>query len=294
MWGGIYGRTNATTICTVVNAFLCPSDTNPAPMADVAYGGDYHAVAATSYGPNLGLNRFNFGGKINGPVYTADSSDQLVSSTVKISTFTDGTSNTVVWSEWIKGKAGDPRQATDGLHMVYDAGGNLALRQVRGPGESPTGSPPRTARTSPVTDYSWKGEWWAAGGHPTYSHTQTPNRRSCFYDGLDSFLVPGIVRRPGLGPRHHHDDLGQLQPPRRRELPVHGRDRPVHQELGELPGLVWPGDPGRRRDRQLRFVLDRRAWANPTVCRNAGGAQPGRSPRPFPKSGPDPLASTIS
>ena len=192
MWGGIYGRTNATTICTVVNAFLCPSDTNPGADGRVFYGGDYHTVAATSYGPNLGLNRFNFGGKINGPVYY--------------------------------GRFERPAREQHGedldLHRRdeqhrrlerVDQGQGGRSRPSRATGSTWSMTPVATCRYDKYVgqanadwlaaqdcqnlarnkNYSWKGEWWAAGGHPTYSHTQTPNRRSCFYDGLDSFLVPG-------------------------------------------------------------------------------------------------------
>jgi prepilin-type N-terminal cleavage/methylation domain-containing protein/prepilin-type processing-associated H-X9-DG protein len=186
-WGGIYGRTNATVVCNVVNAFLCPSDGNRGGNGRFFYGGDYHTVASTSYGPNLGLNRFHNNGKINGPVYTIDPNDSNVSSTVKISTFTDGTSNTVVWSEWIQGDSGN---WVDGLSMVYDASGALPYNKNAGKPNADWLDAQDCQNLGTRQNYSWKGEWWAAGGHPTYSHTQTPNRRSCFYDGLDGFL-PG-------------------------------------------------------------------------------------------------------
>ena len=33
-----------------------------------------------------------------------------------------------------------------------------------------------------MQDYWWKGEFALSGGHNIYSHTQTPNRRSCYYN----------------------------------------------------------------------------------------------------------------
>jgi prepilin-type processing-associated H-X9-DG protein len=36
-------------------------------------------------------------------------------------------------------------------------------------------------------DYYWKGEFALSGGHNQYSHTQTPNRRSCYYTGVNSY-----------------------------------------------------------------------------------------------------------
>ena len=31
--------------------------------------------------------------------------------------------------------------------------------------------------------YTWKGDWWLADLFP-YSHTTTPNRKSCFYSDV--------------------------------------------------------------------------------------------------------------
>jgi len=40
--------------------------------------------------------------------------------------------------------------------------------------------------TPGVPEYYWKGEFALSGGHNIYSHTQTPNRRSCYYTGVSS------------------------------------------------------------------------------------------------------------
>ena len=57
------------------------------------------------------------------------------------------------------------------------------LRELgRLPAIRPTGWPPSFARTRKLGhEYWWKGEFALSGGHNIYSHTQTPNRRSCYW-----------------------------------------------------------------------------------------------------------------
>jgi prepilin-type processing-associated H-X9-DG protein len=35
----------------------------------------------------------------------------------------------------------------------------------------------------PTQQWTWKGDWWISGRSQTYTHTQLPNRRSCWYGG---------------------------------------------------------------------------------------------------------------
>ena len=147
----------------------------------------------------------------------------------QLATFEDGTSNTAIFSEWIKGQGVPTGSSKNGLLEVYNLGQNsnfyatdFLFMQL--------------CNTVPITNanqqWQWKGEWWAYGGTMIYSHTQTPNRTSCVYHDINQD-----------GSWNHHDGLGQFQPPRRRERAVHGRLGPVHQEQRELPVLVRHCDP---------------------------------------------------
>ena len=116
-----------------------------------------------------------------------------------MATFQDGTSNTVVFSEWVKGPAGLPDK--DGLGMVYYFPGRLNSNGC---------SPPNCTdqffalqcNNAPVTAanqaWGWKGEWWGFGGTMIYSHTQTPNRVACQYNDQNSDSL--ILRFGGAFP----------------------------------------------------------------------------------------------
>jgi prepilin-type N-terminal cleavage/methylation domain-containing protein len=102
-----------TTIHNVqVKTFQCPSDGNDpgTPTGD------------TNYPNNVGLTRAIAGssttGPLDGPAYKMNQPPE--NNTVTLASITDGTSNTVIFSEWVKGKnAGLARQ---GLDQVYNIG----------------------------------------------------------------------------------------------------------------------------------------------------------------------------
>jgi prepilin-type processing-associated H-X9-DG protein len=55
--------------------------------------------------------------------------------------------------------------------------GNLADRQAA-----------QYCQNTPPTDkYWWKGEFALSGGYDIYSHTHTPNRKSCYWANLNQF-----------------------------------------------------------------------------------------------------------
>jgi len=186
--GGADAIPQMTALVTVINSFLCPSDTNPGGSGAYIVGGNSKVVGANNYPSNIGLNRRITGGapdiswKISGPNYVAGW-DGAVNATSTIATFQDGTSNTAVFSEWVKGPAGLP--AKDGLGMIYYLPGRASANGC---------SPPNctdqffalqcnsAAINAANQAWGWKGEWWGFGGTMIYSHTQTPNRTACQYN----------------------------------------------------------------------------------------------------------------
>ena len=141
-----------------------------------------------------------------------------------MASFVDGTSNTAIFSEWIKGPAVPTGRAPNGLGEVYNLGENSNFYTTDYQFAELCN---RVPITSANQQWQWKGEWWGYGATMIYSHTQMPNRTSCVYHDIN---------QDGRGTHHH--DCGQLQPPGRRERAVHGRLGPVHQELGELSDMV--------------------------------------------------------
>ncbi len=177
-----------TVLVTQIAAFLCPSDVNPGSSTTFLVGGQTKVVGASNYACNIGLNRRITGGGpdkswvLNGPNYVASSWDKTVRETTNMATFTDGASNTAIFSEWVKGQAAPIGRAPNGLGEVYNLGENSNFY--------PTDYQfARLCNTVPITSanqqWQWKGEWWAFGATMIYSHTQTPNRTSCVYHDIN-------------------------------------------------------------------------------------------------------------
>jgi len=193
-WAGDWGRGNATANITYVNAFLCPSDGNNGGNNRFFINGERRLISTTNYYYNVGLSRFFNGGVANGPSYTPGAIDREVTGgtpsapgPVTIATFQDGTSNTAIMSESLQSDSG---QDKDGLGMVY---AGPAWNTYIGKGDQ--FNPPDwlaaqdcqngiTAKLG--KNYYWKGEFALSGGPNIYSHTQPPNRRSCFWVTVDN------------------------------------------------------------------------------------------------------------
>jgi len=189
VWAGDWGRSNATANITYVSAFLCPSDQNNGGNNRFFINGERRLICTTDFYWNVGLARF-FTGQVNGPSYspgTLDGNGKPVGgSTVTLARFTDGTSNTVVMSESVQSNSGNEE---DGLGMVY-AGPDPANYIGKGTADSPPDwLAAQDCHNTPglAHDYWWKGEFALSGGHNIYSHTQTPNRRSCYWTNVNSF-----------------------------------------------------------------------------------------------------------
>jgi prepilin-type N-terminal cleavage/methylation domain-containing protein len=191
--GGSESMVQFTVLCMQISSFLCPSDTAPGSSGTYLVGGSAKLVGAHNYASNIGLNRRINGAPVtgsgtagnwqeNGPGYIASSWDGIAVRQVSINSFIDGTSNTAVFSEWVKGPATgitNGQGSKNGLGMVYSFpnGANahmyptdLQFMQVCQP------TPGVTAQ-----NWSWKGEWWASSGTSIYSHTLPPNRLACEY-----------------------------------------------------------------------------------------------------------------
>ena len=203
--GGADSIPQMTVLIASINSFLCPSDTNPGATGQFSIGNQAKTVGSNNYPCNIGLNRRITGNvlgqttvvdswKLNGPNYIASSWDPTVNGTVTMATFKDGTSNTVIFSEWIKGGFPNPYPPGQGLAIVYYYPNQLLSNAF------PTDFQFKLACDNAVVapanyQWGWKGEWWGYGGTSIYSHTQTPNRTSCQYFDFSSSLVspPGVL-----------------------------------------------------------------------------------------------------
>ncbi len=197
--GGTNSIPQMTVLTQVIASFLCPSDPYPGGSGTFTVNGSSKLVGNFNYPSNFGLNRRINNWVPNGPNYIAGNWDGAMKRNIGLNSFTDGTSNTVLFSEWVKGPAVGIQGARDGLGMVYNLGANSDAYTT----DAQFAAKCQTIR--PVTgnqNWSWKGEWWAYGGTSIYSHTIPPNRTACAYGdiGQDGRGTITLVNASSLHP----------------------------------------------------------------------------------------------
>jgi prepilin-type N-terminal cleavage/methylation domain-containing protein/prepilin-type processing-associated H-X9-DG protein len=193
-----------TVLVTTLSFFLCPSDSNPGCSSFFTFGGANKLVGSSSYGANIGLNRRITGGaadrswQLSGPNYIASTWDKTVSNTTDMATFVDGTTNTAIFSEWIKGQAVPTGRSQNGLLEVYNLGENSDFYSTDYQFAELCNRIPITPANQ---QWQWKGEWWSYGPTMIYSHTQTPNRTNCVYHDINQDGRASITM---VGASSHH------------------------------------------------------------------------------------------
>jgi prepilin-type N-terminal cleavage/methylation domain-containing protein/prepilin-type processing-associated H-X9-DG protein len=188
--GGLYSVINGTAVVSQVSIFLCPSDPNPgrANNSSIVIGQRNRPFTAIgSYPVNLGLHRGYNNWRPNGPTYVPSQWDDALKGVVNLNTFTDGTTNTVIFSEWVRGAGVDPNSAKDGLGVMYNKPSSVP--DYVDPPYPADYALDKTAADrchagvdgSRGRNWTWKGEWVFYGKTFSYTHTQLPNRRSCVH-----------------------------------------------------------------------------------------------------------------
>jgi prepilin-type N-terminal cleavage/methylation domain-containing protein/prepilin-type processing-associated H-X9-DG protein len=187
-----YSPIQATVMCQQISYLLCPSDS--AGIGSTQFytvNGMQQTVGSTNYPSQIGLNRYingatggNYSWQMNGPAYTLSSWDTILRLRyVSINTFVDGTSQTAIFSEWVKANgvgqaAGMPGR--NNLGMVY------FTAQRANSNTYPTDQQyaQDCGAVQPINAnqaWGWKGEFWAFSSTAVYSHTNLPNRYACQY-----------------------------------------------------------------------------------------------------------------
>ena len=196
---------NGTATSTTVATFLCPSDGTMVDRGMASYAN--HDFGDTSYGNNLGTCLTLNGVRFDGPAYTLGDN---FGPPVSLALVTDGTSNTAVFSEWLKGKKSfRPGRPGDGLsepHVAEHVRGTLS--------PAPNGTPQATLQalgagcqaSVKLSQFTTKGYSWAShisGVGGGYTHVQTPNKQACVYSNEDgSTPLSTIASLIGAASRH--------------------------------------------------------------------------------------------
>ena len=167
---------NGTVIVMQASFFLCPSDPNKGGSIPNKIGGTQIAGAG-NYPSNIGMSRRINGGAVdlnwafNGPNGILSTWDGIGRRMITINSFTDGTSTTAIFSEWVKGP-GEGLPRPNGLGMVYKL-----------PGGANTNAFPtdlqfaQSCQQTPITGANqlngFKGEWW------TWARARSTRTRTC-------------------------------------------------------------------------------------------------------------------
>jgi prepilin-type N-terminal cleavage/methylation domain-containing protein/prepilin-type processing-associated H-X9-DG protein len=200
---------NVTVMTMKLGTFLCPSDPNPGNSNTFLLNGVATTVGVTNYPDNLGTDPGVSGGRANGPGWWLGG-DLWLGNRVTLAGVVDGTSNTAVFSEWIKGTS-LLESDVPSLNLVCDVASGLGSTSY-GP-STPLASATNCQNGSlraGFTNWDFKGEYWSCqdtGRGGGYFHIQTPNRRAC--SGSTDFNNGGPVNQGAgagsiIGPSSFH------------------------------------------------------------------------------------------
>jgi prepilin-type N-terminal cleavage/methylation domain-containing protein len=195
---------NYTVDCTQINVWLCPSDGNvPDTTINFTNGTGAHQKNYTSYPNNIGtiFNLAVNGGQHDGPAYHMGTPGQ--GPTVTLATITDGTSNTVIFSEWVRGKYQLTSTAT-GLQRVFNSTNAWPTAVAPAAQNVDYYMSGCMSSNALYPNYDQKGRIafnHNCGGGGCYSHTMLPNTKACFFtnDGEEAgrTLVGASSYHPG-------------------------------------------------------------------------------------------------
>jgi prepilin-type N-terminal cleavage/methylation domain-containing protein/prepilin-type processing-associated H-X9-DG protein len=204
---------NSTVQSTKITMLLCPSDSD---RIDLTSRGATVNPGNTNYQSNAGADAYSFltgTTSPGGPGTTNSFSGTFPSYSVcvKIARITDGTSNTIAFSEVVRGTG-----AYAGGFDTMKPSSSFANSGINASGASGTASPQvdyqnclASGGVSPTnvicaTCGDWPigaGWWWARSGQTRYNHVMTPNTWNCSFGGdngdSDDDAITASSRHPG-------------------------------------------------------------------------------------------------
>jgi prepilin-type processing-associated H-X9-DG protein len=201
---------NLTASTASINSYLCPSDGNN-PNYTVTLNGISVLYGQCNYGHNVGVSRSFNGGTDDGPAWLPGQTVGAATRygpVVNLASVVDGTSNTAIFSEWIKGKG----TTQNGLNMVYSS---TITFSTSAPSPAITGGSLQstlqnlaaTCTSRTATTFTQKGAFWAYEGMGSgggYVHSAPPNKLSCQYSGQGTGNTPDLTTEGMIGAQSYH------------------------------------------------------------------------------------------
>jgi prepilin-type N-terminal cleavage/methylation domain-containing protein/prepilin-type processing-associated H-X9-DG protein len=175
---------NGTVLVAQISVLNCPSDGNQPSVSFTLSTGVSAPEGYTSYPNNIGTILFNNNGTFDGPAYRL--AQPTEGGIVTLATVTDGTSNTALYSEYIRGMNQPATNLTAGLFQTYKMNAPYAAAPTTNT-YVPTINYFNACQTS-TTFYGadHKGQTWLnhfCGQGGGYSHIMTPNLNACYFSG---------------------------------------------------------------------------------------------------------------
>ena len=246
--GGLADAMNSTVYLTRINGFLCPSDANAGTQNINSYYGSIGTTVAQGFHTVSGIFT------LEDPYYNSPCPP------ISVASVTDGTSNTIAWGEGLvsisgrgnsyRGNGINTGTNTDGFN-VHGHGSGCAAKDRAGP----------RRRARRVQHFLGQQP---ARHHEPQRHERVPRsgvgpRRTRLHPfqyrdpaELDTlpleFLQAG---QQGLGAQRDTICQRLELPPRRGELHLRGRERPVHQGFDRPECLLGPRHAKLQRGDQL-------------------------------------------
>ncbi len=171
--GGPLNALNQTIMFTTVAAFVCPSDPNPGDARrPTSYPWINGVSAPSNYPNNMGIEPAASGGRLNGPSWFLGN-DPFLGTPVTLAGVTDGTSQTVMFSEWVKGVGSQAAALFTRAEVYLLASGTMT-------GDSLTDA--NQCQLPSRTNWNYKGQYWSSqdtGRGGGYWQVTLPNWKSC-------------------------------------------------------------------------------------------------------------------
>jgi prepilin-type N-terminal cleavage/methylation domain-containing protein/prepilin-type processing-associated H-X9-DG protein len=201
---------NLTATTATISSFACPSDGNN-PNATVATTfSSSVSYGQTNYGNNIGVCRSLNGGMFDGPAWWLGATVNAATRfgpVVTLAGVADGSSNTAIFSEWVKGRG----NAAPGPNMVYVSTTTFSTTApspaFRGSLQATLQFYSATCTTQTATSFTQKGAFWAyhgCGSGGGYTHMMPPNGHSCQFSGDSTANTPDLPDRGMIGAQSNH------------------------------------------------------------------------------------------